>query len=380
MLRLIAVLLLAAPVAAYGQTCTADTDCPDGYSCVFTPCAMYDCAPDQECPPIDCHTEGRCSQDGGSYGGWVPESDCAADADCPAGFTCDEVSLPCATEVPATCACAAPACDPASGECTAEEKCDCSDQGAPLPETDCTPTSVKLCVYHEKECASDADCAEGFECAEQQMCSGGGSAGCACTDCACPTCPEGEECPCDCPADPPPCECEEPVYTEPTCEVTGHFCQAKSIPCAADADCPANWTCLEVGVACGCPAMEYYCDPAANEACPEVPPCDCGGVEAEKYCSPDGWAGYDYGVGTSESAPQDGAAPAAGDAAFVGHDGQLTGAKATDDTTAPTNENAATGESKGSGCSLGTVPMAGSGLVLLMALSLFGLACRRERQ
>ncbi len=215
MMLVIAMLLLAAPAMADDDmNCMSDQDCPEGYGCVMMACACADCAPcpDGEecepCPPCDCPEEGEgwCEDLGDDYDDWgFYGGECDVDGDCPLGFSCEMVSVPCATN-PTCPPCECMSCDPDDPECE-DLPCECPD--CPEPEA-CEPEEMGYCVYDMIDCESDADCGAGFECLEVEECWGSGSSGgCACPPCACETCPDGEECePCECP----PCECDdEPV-------------------------------------------------------------------------------------------------------------------------------------------------------------------------
>jgi len=166
-----------------------------------------------------------------------------------------------------------------------------------------------MCVFTPTECEADDDCLEGFECIQVEECMGGGS-GCACTECACPDCPDGEECPpCDCP-DEPVCECDEEPEEWEECEVIASVCLPAEVPCENDEDCPGDFVCMEdpEGTDCLCPACACPdCPPGEEcEGC-ECPPCDCGGGEAESFCVPEGWDEVEFwGTGGGAETSADG--------------------------------------------------------------------------
>jgi hypothetical protein len=266
------------------------------------------------------------------------------------GFACEEVQAPCAGT---TCAC--PPCEPGT-ECT----CDCPTEPEP-----CEPTTYKYCAYTPQECTGDADCAEGFECKAQEVCSSSGGCGCARPACD----PSAGECPV-----PEPCDCETEPAPEPTCEVIGHYCEAKQIECTAAADCPSGWDCVGVTVGCACPAI--VCDSADPAGCPDLPACDCADVPDVSYCMPGGWAetaARDYANATSGG---DTAAPTAvpdPTAQFMDN-----AEKAAADASGGTPGNGATGttDKGGTGCAYATTT-AGFGSLFLTLLALLGLAARR---
>lgn len=355
-------MILAVPSAAWAQAiCNTDQDCSAGEYCMWDPCPAIACAPGQTCPEPVCPNTGMCSSGGTDV--WYGDQ-CAADADCPAGFTCETTSLGCETY---GCGCACPPCDPASGSCP-ECICDC-----PAPPA-CDQALISVCTYSPTTCATDADCDEGFECAADEICYG---SSCACpgVDCVCATCPEGTTCPpCECP-EPPPCDC--PTDPVETCEVVGSLCQPVPVSCTADADCPATWECVEfggIGTDCACamcdcmdPAM---CDPT-DTACLEAttncncPPCDCPTeptTSTEAYCLPAGWGALATGSSSQNSR---GESPTA---EFLNHaddSGNVT--------TVPEPKN------ESSGCSFTEVPRKGNSLPVL-ALFFFGalIALRRR--
>jgi MYXO-CTERM domain-containing protein len=232
------------------------------------------------------------------------------------------------------------------------------------PPPDCESQTYKYCAYKPVECAGDSDCDEGFECKAQEVCSASG--GCACAVPACD--PDGGECPV-----PEPCECETEPVPEPTCEVVGHYCEAKQIECESATDCPTDWECVGVSADCACPAMEIYCDPASSEECPEMPACDCGSEPTVSYCMPGGWAA---------AAARDYAAAADGSTNnnAIGEEQSPTAAFM-DGASKAAAEHAAAGDesAKGSGgCSFATTATAGFGTLFVTLLALLGLAVRRS--
>ena len=276
--------------------CQSDADCAAGEVCelVTLPCAPLprcacpDCPEGAECPPCDCPGDGGeypCDDEavGVCMERWQPEI-CGTDADCPVGFSCTGVHVPC----PATpCACACAACEEGA-ECP---PCECP----PCEFEPCEAESYMVCQYDPPTCEADADCPEGFECVADEICMGSG--------CACPACMPGEECP--------PCDCDEQAFEE-TCEVVGQFCAPADVPCAGDVDCAEGWVCQDSQTDCLCPACACPPPPECAEGaeCPDAPPCDCGpcdcgGDDGEGACVPEGW---DHAYGPETPRPADGGA------------------------------------------------------------------------
>jgi hypothetical protein len=287
-LSMVPVFLLCVPMAASAQTpCDDDADCAVDETCVRVPCAAVPCEEGGACPEPVCEPEGYC------VGKSAPLADeCAADADCPDGFTCETALMPCADVACPPCECACP---------DGEEPCDCACEPCTEPEP-CEPITYRYCMYAPKACAQDADCGEGFACEVQEACT---VSGCDCSaGCACPECVPGEECPpCDCEQDPVPCEC--PENPEPVCEVLGQYCVPAEIACEADGDCPADFACVNWDApVCACAACA--CDPEAPDC--ECEPCTCPEPEeTDGTCMPRSWA--DAGI-PAGAEPQPGEAAA----------------------------------------------------------------------
>jgi MYXO-CTERM domain-containing protein len=116
------------------------------------------------------------------------DSTCQTDTDCGKGWSC---------QVTGGTACGAPACPPGA-------ICD--------PAPACTNTVIKSCV--PANCSTDADCADGMACHAEPV--------------ACPAiaCPSNADC------------------AQPVCDPGPRQCTPKyELPCAADADCGAGFTC-----------------------------------------------------------------------------------------------------------------------------------------
>lgn len=275
------------------------------------------------------------------------DDECAADADCPYGFHCEEVTWPCKPT---------PDCPPCVCACPVDEDCPpCQCDPCPEPEP-CETTTSKVCRYDPVECAQDTDCEDGFECVEVEVCQG---SGCACPSCVCPTCPMDGDCPpCDCP-EVLECDCNPDDFQE-QCEVEGAWCMPAEKACGDAGDCPDGWECESIPAPCAC--IPCLCESVvcpADAECPEVQECDCPPCECddpgEKTCLPGGWTGAGY-EGT-ESSP---------DSAFATLGGSKNdGTQGPQDPASPDPEDGATGAEGGdSGCAAG--PQSADGLPLLL--------------
>ena len=169
-------------------------------------------------------------------------TECNNDADCLDGESC--MMLPC------TCSCEA--CPDGEEECP---PCECEEECENMGE--CVPS------MDDKEREVDEDCPEGMECFLMGM-----------STCACPPCPEGQECePCDCPEEDSFGYC---MYPENPWDDFGGIVAGE---CDTDADCPVEFLCEEIAVPCNtmpdCPPCACAgCDPD-DEDCTEVPECEC---------------------------------------------------------------------------------------------------------
>src|ERR1700690_107003 len=154
---------LAAPASA--QSCTADKDCPQSYSCVASgivaPPPLPACPANADCAKLDVD---------GSAGQIVnmtcePKA-CSADADCGAGMVCY-------TDTTESCS-----GDGSAAPCPANTKCD----GGVITEitSTCTTTTKKVCAFNwQLPCSVNADCGDGFMCDPSVgiACSSSGAAG-----------------------------------------------------------------------------------------------------------------------------------------------------------------------------------------------------------
>ena len=160
---------------------------------------------------------------------------CGADADCPKGFTCEE-SI-------------ATAC-PDSPPCAEGEECPASD-------AECVSETISSC--QSIDCSSDSDCAEGMACETVTT-----------EHCADTACPADGECP----------------KTETSCEPESrNYCVPKyMLPCAADADCGAGFSCVELE-SCGCSGSSG--GGGSSEPSPGGAPSDGGGSDSFAPADPD---------------------------------------------------------------------------------------------
>jgi hypothetical protein len=90
---------------------------------------------------------------------------------------------------------------------------------------------ASICAPKQIECEDDAGCPEGWECLE----GGGDAPTCACTQCVCEPCPEGETCePCECPEDPEPCDCGGEEFVAESYCIPGGWGEAGFVGGAAE--------------------------------------------------------------------------------------------------------------------------------------------------
>lgn len=205
----------------------------------------------------------------------------------------------------------------AESECASDADCPdgygcvvamCACAGCPEDVPDCPPCECGeegMCVAMDtgddgfdnvvlpSECEVDSDCPMDFKCQEMEV----GCATPACPPCETYACEEGQECPvpeCE-PCDPMPAECTD--STIKACVYTPTECEQNS-------DCPADYRCEVYSTggmqctdcACACPA-EGECPPCDCESsCEEIPGEEYGiCVPEEKECAldsdcPDGWS------------------------------------------------------------------------------------------
>jgi hypothetical protein len=174
-------------------------DCPLGTTCQIAPvvCAAVFCADDDaDCAPCDA------GQPGTPY---CASAACTSDSDCSDSMRCVDIGFECSSGEPI------PAVAPSAGA---------GDERANLPEPPaCEQRVVRQCTLRwQLPCTADADCGEGFRCEETESCSVP-------------------------PYDP---SSGEPPSSEVTCSLSGTFaCKVIETECDSDADCPADFSCLD---------------------------------------------------------------------------------------------------------------------------------------
>lgn len=170
-----AALTLLAP-AAFADECASDADCPVGFACEelgWQSCpGMPPCPEGEDCPPPP-----PC-EDGAEWACVPVETPCEVDADCGPGLAClhftyeecyGEAPTPDTPDMPGDGDTPTP--DPDGGD-------DEPDHDGPGDDFECRTVTESVCAPpYVGECDADADCGPGFTCvaAEDCACSGGGS-------------------------------------------------------------------------------------------------------------------------------------------------------------------------------------------------------------
>jgi MYXO-CTERM domain-containing protein len=210
------VALLSAGSVLAQEECAADADCAAGFVCEVvgvSGCAAPACEPGVDCDmvPMTCESE--------EFYGCVP-APCSTDADCGAGMVCEVTVTDCST--------VSQSCD-RDGNCTETMSAPCE-------------TSDAQCVYQwQTACEADADCGAGFTCVEApESCACSGAPAEPAMEMPAMMVPEGVDggaAPIGAIDQPlPPDDC--------SCEPSGAFyCQADEIECDSNVDCPESWTC-----------------------------------------------------------------------------------------------------------------------------------------
>ena len=215
-------------ISAQAQSeCAADADCDFGFTCQVIgssgACPAIACVDGQDCPAVDCGPVEELKA-------CEPLRDCQGDAQCAEGFVCHE-------ETYETCMTAGVKCDP-NGTCVEQGTSGCES----ITETYCAPRWILPCT-------ADADCGTGFSCVEQQMCWCSGSAGTAdvsgvatTTDVDGGASSSGGGSDVMAPID------AGVIVTEPDCGCapSGDFsCELQDTTCESDADCQSGLTCQD---------------------------------------------------------------------------------------------------------------------------------------
>ncbi len=207
---------------AFAQTCTADADCPRGFSCQVSGVVSVT---EPACPTgAKCATSGAGAATGttATISTCEPAA-CVTDSDCGTDMVCyAQTSTSCSGSG------GTPACPPDSAKC---------DPPAPPTKSDytCTTTTTSSCAYKwQLPCNADADCGGGFVCQPTVtgVCSGGSATGSSGTGVG------GDTAGVNIPVDVPPSSCTT------TTSFPG-YCQVQATTCAVDADCPASWKCID---------------------------------------------------------------------------------------------------------------------------------------
>ena len=170
---------------------------------------------------------------------------CQSDADCDEDESCAMILVDC------------PPCEPGA-ECP---DCVGEDQGECVPDGGGEGDDY---FWSGTECETDADCPDSFVCSEYDMPCGGMEPACVCEPCA-----SGESCePCDCGDAPEPPDCSD---------TTMKSCVFMPTECSSDADCDANFACIEDKVCSGGGSVGCDCATCACAPCdgPDCEPCDC---------------------------------------------------------------------------------------------------------
>jgi hypothetical protein len=222
----IALALAAAASPARAQTCQTTADCHKGFVCVVnstTPAPGP--APAGDATDVGTPTTGKLVA---PQAGYCQAAECASDSECGPNMVCH-------TETIGTCPGGA-----AVAPCPANT--DCSMTKVDVAPPTCTETKVSRCAFTwPLPCSADTDCGAGFICnpSVSGSCSGGGG-----------TAPSsGSGTPGSAGASPSagvPADLVAPVPPDNTCTETKSFpgwCQPRVTNCAADSECPTDWTC-----------------------------------------------------------------------------------------------------------------------------------------
>jgi MYXO-CTERM domain-containing protein len=254
--------------------------------------------------------------------------------------------------------------------------------GGPIaPPPECTAIEVTQCVpKYMLSCTVAADCGEGFECVPEQQCSCPGSSGSGGgTDTGGATPGSGGMVNAGDPAMPiaPPEETECTCTNGPT-----SYCKPLEVPCAAASDCPAGWSCTEVGGSATCGAATPSSDPAsggaANGGAAEpAPPPECTETPGEMLCVPPYYGGRGGVSLGSDDRGESGGQGGASTGGPTSGEPPTTAPNPADPSDGDTSKSSASSGDDG-GCQMGSGPAGGSGASLLALLGLAGILRRRR--
>lgn len=345
---------------AQADECVSDADCPAGFACEETSWAacptMPPCEEGAECPePPEC-------EDGSEFVCVVSPQECDTDADCDGGLTCVTFTSETCTgeDTPPP----VPGGDDAPDSDAPEPDAPCDtpdDPGPDCEETEfsCSTTTESYCApAYVGSCAADADCGEGFTCAEIEQCSCSSGGGTGSTPTPTPD-PDGEDSGGSDSGSDSDDDSGSDSDDDHSCECEGageFYCQPNEVTCDADADCPTDWTCEDMGG----PDVVCVGAPGEEDNCGDTP------VAPELRCLPPGWEAWS-GAGGGRDYDE------------VGTDSPTTGGEESQDDGTPTpsapNANGVT-QDEDQGCSATGGNTAGG----MFGLMLAGLALMRRRR
>lgn len=339
--------VLALASGAARAACTTNTDCPQGFTCQVigqTTCPAIACAPGETCPTCTPTTAMDC----------MP-APCTTDADCGPDMVCYTQT---------STVCSAPTCAPGTT---------CSNL------TTCTDTTTSTCVpKYTLPCTTDSDCGTGFSCVPEQSCvCSGGSVGTGSTGGGTVSTGYVDGGVTTSPTQPYPYDgggILDPYYPPPypydagsgscTCTPgTTSYCQAQTITCTTNANCPTGWTCQEVGGYTMCSGVASTMDGGGTT----TPTCTT--VSGTLQCVPP-YSQYVYPTKTGT---------------YTAANGETLGAPTAGATSSPDGGQHTVGDAVGTGraqdsgsCQMGSEHRDASSAAVLGLLGLVGLVRRRR--